>query len=531
MGVKRVLVIAAAMAAATVLASCAVGPDFSAPTAPESEGYTKERLKPTASAPVQDGAAQRFRNGFDVEGQWWRLYRSPGLNALIRRALDANPSLQSAMASLRNANEMTYAQQGKFFPLVQAGFLPSRQSQSSALAPVLSASNPTFPVLPGPAQQITNPFNLVTSQLTVAYTFDIWGQNQRTVESLQALSDAQHFQVEAAYITLTSNVVVAAIAEATLRAQIRSTEELIRSATTILKAVRDQFNNGGASRADVALQEANLAALEATLPPLRKQLSVQRDLLAALLGVPPSEQPPETFTLAQLRLPVDLPVSLPSALIEQRPDVRAAEEQLHSASALVGVSIANQLPNITIAANRGYTAADLAAMTTYFQHFNLFWTVAGSATQTLFDGFTLQHEKRAAEAAYDQAAWNYRVAVIAAMQNVADALHAIQNDADALKAARANERAWKISLDLTLDQFRAGSVNIVALLNAQQNYQTAVIAMVIAEGNRLTDTAALFQALGGGWWNRSEPLVEKKFDVSAGHPVPADFRMNCGFGC
>jgi outer membrane protein TolC len=170
-------------------------------------------------------------------------------------------------------------------------------------------------------------------------------------------------------------------------------------------------------------------------------------------------------------------------------------------------------------------------MTTYFQHFNLFWTVAGSATQTLFDGFTLQHEKRAAEAAYDQAAWNYRVAVIAAMQNVADALHAIQNDADALKAARANERAWKISLDLTLDQFRAGSVNIVALLNAQQNYQTAVIAMVIAEGNRLTDTAALFQALGGGWWNRSEPLVEKKFDVSAGHPVPADFRMNCGFGC
>jgi NodT family efflux transporter outer membrane factor (OMF) lipoprotein len=425
---------------------------------------------------------------------------------------------------------MTYAQQGKFFPFVQAGFFPSRQSQSSALAPVLAASNPTFPVLPGPAQRITNPFNLVTSQLTIAYTFDIWGLNQRTVESLQALSDVQHFQVEAAYLTLTSNVVVAAITEASLRAQIAATEDLIRAASKIVKAVREQFQQGGASRVDLALQEANLATLEATLPPLRKQLAIQRDLLATLLGVPPSQEPPEMFRLADLHLPTDLPVSLPSQLIEQRPDVRAAEGQLHSASAVVGVAIANQLPNITIAANRGYTAADLAAMTTYFQHFNLFWTVAGSATQTLFDGFTLEHEKRAAMAAYDQAAWNYRTAVLGAMQNVADALRAIQNDADALKAARANERAWKLSLDLTLQQYQSGAINIVALLNAQQAYQTAVIALVLAQANRLTDTAALYQALGGGWWNRSEPLVEKKFDVSAGHPVPADFKMTCGFG-
>jgi NodT family efflux transporter outer membrane factor (OMF) lipoprotein len=276
------------------------------------------------------------------------------------------------------------------------------------------------------------------------------------------------------------------------------------------------------------LQEANLATLAATLPPLRKALAIQRDLLAALTGRPPSEPPPEIFQLADLHLPVDLPLSLSSQLIEQRPDVRSAEEQLHSASAQVGVAIANMLPNITLSGSRGYTATDLAALTTYFQHFSLFWTVAGSATQTVFDGFTLLHTKRAAEAAYDQAAWNYRTTVITALQNVADALHAIQNDADALQAARANERAWKLSFDLTLQQYRAGAVNIVALLQVQQVYQTAVIALVQAQTQRLTDTAGLYQALGGGWWNRPQPLQEKKFDVAKDAAVPMDWTLPCG---
>jgi NodT family efflux transporter outer membrane factor (OMF) lipoprotein len=369
---------------------------------------------------------------------------------------------------------------------------------------------------------------LVTSQLVIAYTLDVWGQNQRTVEAQQALADFQHFQVEAAYLTLTTNVVVAAITEASLRAQIKATEDLIRAAQDILKAVREQFEHGGASRVDVALQEANLATLAATLPPLRKALAIQRDLLAALTGRPPSEPPPEIFQLADLHLPVDLPLSVSSQLIEQRPDVRSAEEQLHSASAQVGIAIANMLPTITISGNRGYTATDLAALTTYFQHFSLFWTVAGSATQTVFDGFSLLHQKRAAEAAYDQAAWNYRTTVITALQNVADALRAIQNDADALQAARANERAWKLSFDLTLQQYRAGAVNIVALLQVQQAYQTSVIALVAAQTQRLTDTAALYQALGGGWWNRPKPLEEKKFDVAKDAAVPMDWTLPCG---
>jgi NodT family efflux transporter outer membrane factor (OMF) lipoprotein len=529
MGVKQVTVFAA-VAAAMALASCSVGPDFATPTAPETERYTPEPLRTTtSSAPVADGAAQRFLKGRDVSGEWWRLYGSRPLTALIRRALDANPNLQATMAALRVANEDVYAQQGKFFPLIQGNFNPSRQSQSSALAPVLAASNPTFPVLPGPAQRITNPFNLVTSQLTIAYTLDVWGQNQRAVESLQAQADFQHFQIEAAYLTLTSNVVVTAILEASLRAQIQATERIIGINTQLLKRLRDQFAAGYANRSDVAVQEANLAQVQATLPPLRKQLAFQRNLLAALLGVPPSAPMPEVFRLTELRLPTDLPVSLPSQLIQQRPDVRSAEEQLHSASAQVGVAIANQLPNFTISGSRGYTASDLAALVTYFSHFNLFWSVAGNATQTLFDGFSLEHQKRAAIAAYDQAAWSYRATVIGALQNVADALRALQNDADAVRAAAAFERAAKVSLDVAQEQFNSGNINVLLLLTQQQAYQQAVIALVQAQANRLIDTAALYAALGGGWWNRIEPLVEKKYDVSAGQPVPAEFRLNCGF--
>ena len=518
MGVQP-LFFAAALAAATAVASCAVGPDFAAPSAPETERYTKEPLRPaTTSANVAVGAAQYFRKGRDVQGEWWRLFGSRPLNALIQRALDANPNLQAAMAALRVANENVLAQQGKFFPLLQGNFNPSRQQQSSALTPVPSGVPPP------------NPFNLVTTQLTVAYTLDVWGQNQRAVESLQALADQQHFQIEAAYLTLITNVVVAAIQEASLRAQIDATLQLIGINNRMLRILREQLNAGYANRSDVAVQEANLAQIEATLPPLRKQLAIQRDLLSALTGVPPSQEPPEIFKLSALRLPTDLPLSLPSQLIQQRPDVRSAEELLHSASALVGVAIANQLPNFTITGSRGYTATDLAALVSYFSHMNLFWAVAGNATQTIFDGFTLQHQKRAAEAAYDQAAWTYRATVIGALQNVADALRALQNDADAVRAARAFERAAKVSLDLAQQQLQSGNINILLLLTQQQAYQQAVIALVQAQANRLSDTVALYQALGGGWWNRVEPLMEKKFDVSRQQMVPADFKLGCGDG-
>ncbi|HEY1544448.1 MAG TPA: efflux transporter outer membrane subunit [Xanthobacteraceae bacterium] len=496
---------AAALAVAALLSGCAVGPDFKAPAQPEADGYTREPLRTaTASTDSQHGAAQHFDSKRDIPGDWWTVFHSRGLNALIEESLKANPNLQSALASLRASRESVAAQQGKFFPTVQANFSPSRQRTSASIAPVPANGD--------------NQFSLYTAQVLVSYTFDVWGGNRRAVEQLQALADVQRFQVEAAYLTLTSNVAVAAIQDASLRAQIDATSELIAINERMLKVLDDQFKGGLINRSDLAAQEAALAQIRATLPPLRKQLAVQRDLLSALVGRLPSQAPSETFRLATLHLPTDLPLSLPSQLVEQRPDVRAAEEQLHAAGAQVGVAIANMLPNVTLSANGGYTATQLGGL---FSPTNAFWTLAGSATQTVFDGFSLLHQERAAEDTLQQAAWAYRATVIAAFQNVADSLRALQSDAEALKAARDFERAGKVSRDLAQQQFGAGNINFIVLLNAQQTYQQARIALVQAQAARLMDTVALYQALGGGWWNRRE-LVEQKLDVATMRATPRE---------
>jgi NodT family efflux transporter outer membrane factor (OMF) lipoprotein len=495
---------AAAAAFAAVLASCAVGPDFRVPAPPGIGGYTNERLAPqTSSTDAANGNAQHFAPGRDIPQDWWRLFRSPALNSLIAQALHNNPNLQSALATLRASKDAVAAQEGKFFPLVTANFNPTRNQTSAALAPVPS-SNALL-------------YSLYTAQVQVSYTFDIWGLNRRTVESVQALADTQRFQVEAAYLTLTSNVALAAINDASLRGQIDAVNEEIAINTKMLGILRQQFNSGYASRNDVALQEAALAQVKATLPPLRKALQQNRDLIAALTGAYSSEVPPEIFQLDHLHLPSVLPVSVPSQLIEQRPDVRSAEEQLHSASALVGVAVANMLPNFTIGANGGYANTALAGL---LAPQNLFWTLSRNATQTLFDGGILFHQLKQAKDTYQATAWTYRSTVIGAVQNVADSLRAIQNDADALRAARDFERAAKISLDLAQQQMQTGNASILVLLTAQQTYLQAVTAVVQARAARLSDTAALFAALGGGWWNRTEPPEQKILDVSSGHARP-----------
>jgi NodT family efflux transporter outer membrane factor (OMF) lipoprotein len=501
MSVKRFCAIAAAFCAATLLTSCiAVGPDFLVPAPPPVERYTREPLAPrTSSTDAPTGRAQRFVQGRDIPQEWWRLFKSRALNGLIERALKNNPNLQSTMSTLRASKEAVYAQQGKYFPLVQGNFNPTRQLNSSAITPTTATGQ--------------NPFDLYTAQVLVTYTFDVWGLNRRTVESLQALSDNQRFQVEAAYLTLTANVAVAAVAEASLRAQIDVTNQLIRLNRQALDTLRRQLDAGYANRSDVAAAEAALAQVEATLPPLRKALAQNRNLLAALLGGYPSEGPREMFQLADLQLPLDLPVSLPSQLIEQRPDVRAAQEQLHSASAQVGVATANMLPNFTINPSGGYMNTALAGL---ISPANAFWILSGNVTQTLFDGGTLLHQLRGANATYDAAAWSYKSTVVGAVQNVADALRALQNDADALKAARDFERAAKVSFDLARQQLDLGNINILLLLQAQQVYLQAQLQVVQARAARLSDSAALFQALGGGWWNRIEPPTEKILFVGTG---------------
>ena len=501
-GVTRLRAGISCLVAATLLTSCAVGPDFHAPAAPDTERYTAEPMAlRTASSDARDGQAQHFAPGRDLPADWWTLFHSPALNALMAQALANNPNLQSTLASLRAAKEAVYAQQAKFLPLVQANFNPTRQGSPAVLAP---------PLATGTSPQT---FNLYTAQLSVSYVFDVWGLNRRQVEQLQALADVQGFQVEAAYLTLTASLAGAAINEAALRGQIDATDEIVALNKKALKILRQQFNTGYASRNDVALQEAALAQEEATLPPLRKALQQNRDLIAALCGAYASAPPHAGFRLDTLQLPADLPVSLPSQLIAQRPDIRAAQEQLHAAGAQVGVATANMLPSFSINGNAGAMQTVIGQL---FAPGSQFWLIGGNVAQTVFDAGTLLHTLRGAQDTYEAAAWSYRSTVIGAVQNVADTLRAIQNDADALKAARDFERAAKISYDLAQQQMQTGYANILVLLTAQQTYLQAVIQVVQARAARLADTVLLYQALGGGWWNRATAPIEKILNTDTG---------------
>jgi len=489
---------------AALAAGCAVGPDFERPAAPDAKSYTPQPLpEKTASAEGADGAAQRFVESLDIPGQWWTLFHSEALNALVEQSLKSNADLQAAQAALRVAQENYYAGQGVYYPSISANFTPTRNKNAVQPSPTLATFVPYF--------------NLFTAQVNVSYTLDVFGGNRRQVETLEAQAESQRFQLEATYLTLTSNVVAAAVQEASLRGQIAATEEIIKVETEQLGILRHRLGLGDVAGADVAAQEAALAQAEATLPPLRKQLAQQRDLLTALAGRLPSEEVAQKFDLASLQLPQDLPVSLPSKLVEQRPDIQAAQANLHAASAQVGVAIANMLPQITLSANIGTVATQANEL---FQPFNGFWTLAGGFAQPIFEGGSLLHKTRAARANLEQEAAQYRSTVITAFQNVADTLHALQNDADALKASLAAERAAAESLAIARKQLQLGDISYLALLNAEQTYQQAAINLAQARANRYADTAALFQALGGGWWNRHDDL--KLATDTDTDPAPAD---------
>ena len=433
------------------------------------------------------GEAQRFVTGQDIAGDWWTLFHSTALNDLIERSLKANPDLQAAQAALVVARENVLAQKGSYYPSVAASFTAARQKTSAVIAPVPN-DNALY-------------FNLYTPQVSVSYVPDVFGLNRRTVESLKAQEDQARFALVASDITLSANIVAAAIQEASLREQIAATRQLIAINTNMLNILRTQLARGYASRLDVAAQESQLAQVAATLPPLAKQLAQQRDLLAALAGGFPSEDLPEKFELSTLKLPLDLPVSLPSQLVAQRPDVRQAEENLHAASAQIGIAIANLLPNFMLSADAGSMALEFGQM---FSSGTGFWTLAGSVTQPIFQGGTLLHRERAAKAAYTQAAEQYRSTVVTAFQNVADTLNALEQDADALNAAAIARDGARVTLDLSRQQWQTGYAGYLALLTAEQTYYQAVINLIQAQANRYADTAALFQALGGGWWNRSD---------------------------
>lgn len=477
-----------ATASLLFLAGCAVGPKYKSPAPPQVSGYIPEQPSTTSStAGVSGGEAQHFVEGRDIPGEWWTLFHSKPLNDLIEHSLKNNPNLKAAQAALLVAHENVLAQRGAYYPSVNGGFSAIRAKSSADISPVTN----------------TNALNysLYTPAVSVSYVPDVFGLNRRTVESLKAQQEQARFALAATHITLSSNVAAAAIQEASLRAQVEATRELITINTNMVDILRNQYAKGYVSRLDVATQESQLAQVTATLPPLLKQLAQQRDLLAVLSGGFPNQELPERFELSTLQLPQELPVTLPSQLVEQRPDVRQAEENLHFACAQVGIAAANRLPSFAITADAGAMAQVASHL---FTGGTGFWDVAAGVTQPIFQGGALLHRERAAKDAYIQANEQYRSTVLTAFQNVADTLNALQQDADALKTAAAAKDAAGITLSVAKEQFQSGYANYLSLLSAEQTYQQAVVNLAQSQANRFADTAALFQALGGGWWNRPD---------------------------
>lgn len=477
----------------TLLVGCAVGPDFKRPAAPAVSDYTARPLATTVTTTnVAGGEAQRFVKGSDISGDWWTLFHSKPLNELIELSLTNNPDLKAAQAALSVAKENVLAQRGVYYPSVTGSFSASRQKQSELIAPTPNAN--------------IFQYNLFTPQVSVSYSPDVFGLNRRTVESVKAQEQNVRFQMIATYTTLTANVVVTAIQAGAVQAQIDATRQLIDLNSNMVQILQYQYTKGYAGRLDVVAQESQLAQVIATLPPLLKQSAQLRDLLAVLVGRFPNQAPAEKFELSSLQLPEEIPVSLPSQLVAQRPDVLQAEANLHAASAQIGIAIANRLPNITLTADAGSTALSLDKV---FSSGTGFWGLGAAATAPLFQGGRLLHQERAAKAAYVQAAEQYRSTVLTAFQNVADTLTALEQDAEGLKAAATAADDAQITLDLSQRQWHDGYISYLALLSAEQAYQQTRINLVQAQASRYADTAALFQALGGGWWHRADLTKDK----------------------
>jgi len=476
------------------LTACAVGPDFLRPSAPKVSNYTHGSLpQQTASIPNVKGAeAQHFDPAAKISADWWKLYASEPLNKLINQALTANPDLKAAEASLKEAQENVYAAEGAFLPSFNLNETPTREKFSPA----------SFG-LPGKSSI----FTIYNTNVSVSYGLDIFGGSRREVEALQAQAEYQQFQLQAARISLTANVATTYIQQASLQEQIRETENIIKLEKEQLTILQNQFNLGAIPKTAVLSQQTTLAQVEATLPGLRKSLTVQQHQLAVLTGHFPDELADDESGLDTLYLPTDLPLTIPSDLVSQRPDIRESEALLHAASAQIGVATANMLPQLNITGSYGSSALKTSDI---FTKSNEVWNIAGGLTQPLFHGGTLFHERRAAVDAFKVAAAQYQGTVLKSFQNVADVLRALQYDAETLVAQNQAADAAKNSLDLARSQFKEGAISYLTLLDSERQYEQTDLSLIQAQAARYADTAALFQALGGGWWNQPQTAKDSK---------------------
>ncbi len=466
------------------LGACAVGPDFQRPDNTHAGTYLESPLPAqTAAVPDAQSPAQGLRAGNDLARDWWTLYRSPALDALVADALANNPSLAAAWATLRQEQENLAAGRADLLPTINAQAGADRERLSGA-----SFGSPG----------LIPPFTLVNAGVAVSYGFDIFGGVRRQLEALQAAVDYQQDELRAAQLTVTGNIVTTVIREAQLREQVAALHEVQKLQRSGLAIVERRFALGAVTRSDVLAQRTALAQTVAALAPLERQRAQARHLLAALVGKAPSEVDLAAFDLAHLELPVDIPVSLPSELVRQRPDILAAEALLHAASAQVGVATANLYPQVTLGGNFGYTALKASSL---FKPQSEVWGLTAGLTQPLFHGGALRAQRAAAQAAFDRAAAAYRQTVVGAFQNVADALRALEIDAQALAAQADAYAQAKAGAELAQRQYDVGAASFLTLLNAQQQFAQSAVNLVQARADRLADTAALFQALGGGWWN------------------------------
>jgi NodT family efflux transporter outer membrane factor (OMF) lipoprotein len=484
------------------LTGCAVGPDFQVPDAPATDRYTQSPLPDkTVSSRTVGGAEQRFAAGRDIPDQWWSLFRSKALDELIRMAMDQSPSVTLAEARLREARENRAAQFGAFFPGIDAGAFAGRQKISGASQ--------------GRADTSIDAFSIFNASVGVSYTLDIFGGLRRQLEALDAQVEYEEYQMEGAYLILTSNIVTTAMITASFRSQTRAIREIIDLQKEQLQLIEKRYDAGAVSFSDVLAQRAQLAQSQASLPVLEKNLSQSSHQLAVLVGKLPGEIQLPEFEFASMSLPQELPVSMPSELVRHRPDIKAAEALLHAAGAKIGVATANLYPQITLTGSYGYTSNDISDL---FDSRSMVWNFGAGLMQPLFHGGALTAKRRAAIAVYDQAAARYRLTILQSFQNVADVLRALESDATALQAQAAAETAAGESLDLTQKQYQLGAVSYLSLLNAQRQYQEAHILLVQAQAARFADTAALFAAMGGGRWNNKSRDNATKYSIQEKSP-------------
>ena len=474
-----------ALAGAFLLAGCGFTSSYKAPAAPTDTGYTKTGV-PEVPPVNNAGPAQHFVLGRDIPAEWWKLFQAPALDDVLKQAVADNRTLAAANASLKQAHEAVAVAAAGYYPHLDFGATAERQRNNFKAVGLTG-----FP---------PKEFNVYSLGPTASYSFNVDGLTPKQVEQAQALEEAQNYQLQAAYLTLTGSAVTEAITIASIRAQIKAVEDILNDDQDNLNLVRDQQKAGAASDLDVETATSQLAGDRTLLPPLRQQLDAAHHALTVLVGKTPAGWAAPDFDLDELALPEELPVSLPSALAQQRPDILVAEAQLHAASAAVGVANAALYPNITLSAD---LLQEFLKPNTIFDPASNIWGVGASLTAPLFHGGALEAQKRGAEDAYKAALADYEQTVLDSFRQVADVLAALAHDAELLSAEQSAHQSAEAALRLQRTSYQLGNSTLLQVLDAQRTFEQARIGLARAQAQRYLDTAQLFVAMGGGWWGRA----------------------------